>query len=135
MEEKSSALLQAELKTAGFTVKAGVAGEPTAFAETLQKSEAFVAVPTVQLNAATWVPGTAVHSWQAVAAGGMSIGFKGMMIAAKTMALRGADLSTQPATLAAAKAELDAKRGAKFTYETVLGDQKPQLDYRKRSVP
>ncbi len=31
MEEKSSALLQAELKTAGFTVKAGVAGEPTAF--------------------------------------------------------------------------------------------------------
>ena len=31
MEEKSSALLQSELKTAGFNVKAGVAGEPTAF--------------------------------------------------------------------------------------------------------
>ena len=26
---------------------------------------------------ATWVPGTAAHSWQAVAAGGMSIGAKG----------------------------------------------------------
>jgi aminobenzoyl-glutamate utilization protein B len=31
METKSSALLQSELKAAGFTVKAGVAGEPTAF--------------------------------------------------------------------------------------------------------
>ena len=34
-------------------------------------------VPTVQLNAATWVPGTPAHSWQAVAAGGMSIGTRG----------------------------------------------------------
>src|SRR5688572_33101958 len=31
MEEKSSALLQSELRGAGFTVKAGVVGEPTAF--------------------------------------------------------------------------------------------------------
>src|SRR5262245_15429546 len=31
MEEKSSALLQSELKGAGFAVKTGVAGEPTAF--------------------------------------------------------------------------------------------------------
>ena len=30
-EVKSSALLQSELKSAGFTVTAGVAGEPTAF--------------------------------------------------------------------------------------------------------
>src|SRR4029450_6050464 len=30
MEEKSSALLQSELKSAGFAVKAGVVGEPTA---------------------------------------------------------------------------------------------------------
>ena len=92
-------------------------------------------VPTVQLNAATWVPGTAAHSWQAVAAGGMSIGAKGMMVAAKTMALTGADLFASPATIAAAKAELARKRGAGFRYTTVLGTQKPQLDYRKGSVP
>ena len=92
-------------------------------------------VPTVQLSAATWVPGTAAHSWQAVAAGGMSIGFKGMMIAAKTMALTGADLFTTPATIAAAKAEMEKRRGAGFRYTTVLGAQKPQLDYRKGSVP
>ena len=92
-------------------------------------------MPTVQLSAATWVPGTAAHSWQAVAAGGMSIGTKGMMVAAKTMALTGAELFTSPATIASAKAELDTRRGAGFTYSTVLGAQKPALDYRKGSVP
>ncbi len=92
-------------------------------------------VPTVQLSAATWVPGTAAHSWQAVAAGGMSLGSKGMMVAAKTMALTGAELFRSPATIASAKVELDARRGADFKYSTVLGTQKPQLDYRKGSVP
>ena len=92
-------------------------------------------VPTVQLTSATWVPGTAAHSWQAVAAGGMSIGAKGMMIAAKTMALTAADLFTTPATIDVAKAELTRRRGPNFTYTTALGTQKPQLDYRKGSVP
>ena len=32
-------------------------------------------VPTVGLRTATWVPGTPAHSWQATAAGGMSIGY------------------------------------------------------------
>ena len=34
------------------------------------------AAPTVGLNAATWVPGTAAHSWQAVACGATPIGMK-----------------------------------------------------------
>ena len=92
-------------------------------------------VPTVQLSSATWVPGTAAHSWQAVAAGGMSIGAKGMMIAARTMALTAADLFTSPATIDVAKTELVRRRGANFAYTTALGSQKPQLDYRKGSVP
>ena len=41
------------------------------------------ATPTVGLRAATWVPGTSAHSWQAVAASGSSIGFKGAQLAAK----------------------------------------------------
>jgi aminobenzoyl-glutamate utilization protein B len=88
-------------------------------------------VPTVQLSSATWVPGTPAHSWQAVAAGGMSIGAKGMMVAAKTMALTAADLFTTPATITAAKAELERRRGAGFVYRTRLADRKPALDYRK----
>ena len=50
------------------------------------------AVPTVGLRTATWVPGTPAHSWQAVAAGGTSIGNKGMMVAAKTLTLTAMDL-------------------------------------------
>ena len=41
-------------------------------------------VPTAGVRTATWVPGTASHSWQAVASGGTSIGIKGAELAAKT---------------------------------------------------
>lgn len=88
-------------------------------------------VPTVQMGAATWVPGTPAHSWQAVAADGMSIGGKGMIVGAKTMALTAAELFTSPATIAAAKAEFEKARGPNFVYATRLGTQKPALDYRK----
>lgn len=87
-------------------------------------------VPTVQLTAATWVPGTPAHSWQAVAAGGTSIGAKGMMVAAKTMALTALDLFLDPSNLQAARAEFK-KRTEGFLYRTRLGDRKPALDYRK----
>lgn len=88
-------------------------------------------VPTVQLSAATWVPGTPAHSWQAVAAGGTSIGPKGMMVAAKTMSLTMMDLFTDPSLVAKARAEFDAKRGPNFVYKTRLDREKPALDYRK----
>ena len=87
--------------------------------------------PTIGLSAATWVPGTPAHSWQAVAASGMSIGSKGGLIAAKTIALTAADLFRYPATIAAAKAELKASRGANFNYEALLGNRTPALDYRR----
>ncbi len=88
-------------------------------------------VPTVGLSAATWVPGTAAHSWQAVAAGGTTIGSKGMMIAAKTMALAAIDLYTTPVTIEEAWKEFRRKRGEMFVYEALIGDRKPALDYRK----
>lgn len=87
-------------------------------------------VPTSELTAATWVPGTPAHSWQAVACDGMSIGAKGMMVAAKAMALTGMDLFTGPEHLVKARAEFDRRRsGAVYTFK--LGDRKPPLDYRK----
>jgi aminobenzoyl-glutamate utilization protein B len=88
-------------------------------------------VPTVQLSAATWVPGTPAHSWQAVAAGGTSIGAKGMMVAAKTMTLTAMELSTQPEHLVKARAEFDKRRGLNFAYTTRLAGRQPPLDYRK----
>ena len=88
-------------------------------------------VPTVQLTAATWVPGTPAHSWQAVAAGGMSIGVKGMMVAAKSMSLMAMDLFSDPTHLVKAREEFDRRRGPNFKYTTRLADRKPALDYRK----
>ncbi len=87
-------------------------------------------VPTAGISSATWVPGTAAHSWQAVAAGGMSIGHKGMMVAAKTMALTIMDCLVNPEMLKNAKLELLKRRGDSFKYEALLGDRNPPLDYR-----
>jgi aminobenzoyl-glutamate utilization protein B len=87
-------------------------------------------VPTVQMNAATWVPGTPAHSWQAVASGGTTIGMKGMTVAAKTLALMTAQLLTDPKLVAAARAELDTRR-AGMEYRALVGTRKPALDYRR----
>lgn len=89
------------------------------------------AVPTGGLRIATWVPGTPAHSWQAVAAGGTTIGEKGMMVAAKTLALTAIDLLKKPDIVKKAHAEFEVKRGEDFNYKPLLGDRKPALDYRK----
>jgi aminobenzoyl-glutamate utilization protein B len=88
-------------------------------------------VPTVSVVGATFVPGVPAHSWQATACAGGTIGVKGMMVAAKSMALTTLDLFTDPAHIQRAKAEFDAKRGPGFVYKTRLADRKPALDYRK----
>jgi aminobenzoyl-glutamate utilization protein B len=88
-------------------------------------------VPTAGLSTATWVPGTSAHSWQAVAADGTSIGHKGMMMAAKTLALSIMDVYTNPVLIDNAWKELRSKTGPNFTYESLIGDRPPALDYRK----
>ncbi len=74
--------------------------------------------PTVQFLAATWVPGTSAHTWQSTAASGMTIGQKGMLVAAKTLTLAGLTLFTDPKTLAAARAEFE-KATAEKPYTTL----------------
>lgn len=90
-----------------------------------------IAVPTVGLSIATWVPGTSAHSWQAVAASGMSIGFKGANNASKVLALAAIELMENDALRAEALAEHVEKVGSNFHYEALLGDRPPPLDYRK----
>ena len=87
------------------------------------------AVPTVGLRSATWVPGTPAHSWQAVACGGTEIGTKGMMIAAKTMAMTAVDLMKDPPIIARAKEEFTRDIG-NYEYKALLGDRAPALNYR-----
>jgi aminobenzoyl-glutamate utilization protein B len=61
----------------------------------------------------------------------MSIGVNGLMIAAKTLALTGIDLFSDPAAVREARAELSRKQGPGFVYRARVGDRKPPLDYRK----
>ncbi|WP_312736162.1 amidohydrolase [Brevundimonas sp.] len=86
--------------------------------------------PTVGLSTATFVPGSAGHSWQNVVAAGSSIGLKGAHLAAKTLALTTAELFQSPETVAAAKTEFERRRGPDFHYHALLGDRAPALNYR-----
>ncbi len=72
--------------------------------------------PTGQLTTCCWPLGTPGHSWQIVASSGSSIGHKGMLLAAKALALTGLDLLTCPDLLAEARAEFARKRnGTPYT--------------------
>jgi len=86
-------------------------------------------VPTVGLRSATWVPGTPAHSWQAVACGGKDIAIRGMMGAAKTMALTAIDLFNDPSLIIKATREFKTAIG-NYKYKALLGDRKPALNYR-----
>ncbi len=92
-------------------------------------------VPTAGMSAATWVPGTAAHSWQAIAAGGTSIGNKGMIVAAKTLATSAVELYLRPELVAKARAEFEERRGPDYHYVSLVGDRDPPLDYRNAARP
>ncbi len=87
--------------------------------------------PTVGLATATWVPGTSAHTWQAVAAGGTSIGEKGMLLAARSMGLTAVALFKNPDIIAQARVEWEQRQGEDFDYQPLLGNRPPPLDYRK----
>ncbi len=87
-------------------------------------------VPQAGLRTATWVPGTAGHSWQGVAAGGTSIGLKGTKLAAQVIADTAQDLFKDPSLIEAANIEYQKRVGVNFEYYPLLGDRKPPLDYR-----
>lgn len=88
------------------------------------------ATPTVGVRTATWVPGTSSHSWQSAAASGMSIGFKGAQVAAKAMTLAAIELYTNPGLRDEATAAFKQALGPDYSYQSLLGDRKPPLDYR-----
>jgi aminobenzoyl-glutamate utilization protein B len=88
-------------------------------------------VPTAGFYSACFVPGTPTHSWQAVAAGGTSIGKQGMQLAAKTLAASAWDLFQDPKLIAAAKEEFVRRLNGRKYEPLLLKDQPPPLDYRQ----
>lgn len=87
-------------------------------------------VPVTGFSTACWVPGTPGHSWQAVACGGTTIAKKGMKLAARTLAATAWDLFTDPALIAAAKAEHKERLAGRSYTPMLEKGQKPPLDYR-----
>jgi len=87
-------------------------------------------VPTASFRTATFVPGAPGHSWQNVACAGSSIGRKGMVLAAKVLALSAADIFTTPNTLVEARKDFDKRRAGHEYRSRVPADQKPPLRYR-----
>jgi len=128
--EKIQATLEASSDLANTNIVAPYKLEEKGTGGSTDVGDVSWVVPTAGLRTATWVPGTQAHSWQAVAAGGTSIGTKGMMIAAKTMTLTAIDLFTNPSIIVEAKEELKRRVGSGFVYKPLIGDREPPLDYR-----
>ncbi|HXK08820.1 MAG TPA: amidohydrolase [Vicinamibacteria bacterium] len=83
-------------------------------------------VPTLHVSVTTAPRSVPWHAWPVVAAGGMSIGHKGMMMAAKTLAATMVDLFDDPAARAAVRAEFESKtRGS--VYKPYIPDGPPPL--------
>jgi len=87
-------------------------------------------VPTSGLDTATFVPGIPAHSWQSAACAGMSIGQKGMVAAAKTLALSAMDLFTSPEEIKKARASFEQRRAGHEYQSRIPPDHKPPLHYR-----
>lgn len=83
-------------------------------------------VPTLHVSIATAPAGVPWHAWPVVAAGGMSIGHKGLVLAAKTLAGTMFDLFADAAAREAVQAEFREKaRGV--TYKPYVPDGPPPL--------
>jgi aminobenzoyl-glutamate utilization protein B len=86
-------------------------------------------VPTVQFTTATFVPGVGPHTWQAAACAGGSIGRKGMVVAARTLALAGVELFENPGEVQAGKDAFQKRLEGRHWISRIPADGKPPLDY------
>jgi aminobenzoyl-glutamate utilization protein B len=82
-------------------------------------------VPTGQVLVATFPPGIPLHTWLSTACAGTSLARKGMVVAAKTLALAATDLLSNPELVKAAKQDWqEALKGR--AYRSLLpADRKP----------
>jgi aminobenzoyl-glutamate utilization protein B len=76
-------------------------------------------VPTSGVTTACFAAGSPGHSWQNVAAAGSPIAHKGLLVAAKVLALTAVDLLQNPEVIKEARADLQKRLGER-TYTTVI---------------
>jgi aminobenzoyl-glutamate utilization protein B len=81
-------------------------------------------VPNINLSVTVAPKDTPWHSWAVVACGGMSIGHKGMVHAAKAMGMTMADLFQNPKAVAEIKSEFKERKGD-VVYEPMIDGPAP----------
>jgi aminobenzoyl-glutamate utilization protein B len=106
--------------------------DPNAVAASTDVGDVSWNVPTIGFTTATFVPGVAAHTWQAAASAGMSIGQKGMIVAAKALAVTGADLFSDRQLVLDAKADFRRRMEGKTYQSVITAGQKPPLNYRNK---
>jgi len=86
------------------------------------------AVPTGQIGTACMAIGTPGHSWQTVAQGRMGIGHKGMLYAAKVLALGAAEFMKDPELASKAQDEFKKRRADSDYVSPIPDGLKPPLN-------
>jgi len=82
--------------------------------------------PTLHVSVTTAPRGVPWHAWPVVASGGMSIGHKGLVLAAQTLAATMVDLYDDPAARAAVRAEFEKKTKG-YVYRPYIPDGPPPI--------
>jgi len=90
-------------------------------------------VPVIRLGATTAPKGTPWHSWAVVACGGMSIGHKGMLYAAKALSMTMVDLFEDEELRQKVKAEFK-ERKEDYEYKGMIPEGPPPIEGLKTGV-
>lgn len=84
-------------------------------------------IPTGEIRAAAFAPGVAPHTWQSTACAGMGIGQKGMMVAAKTMALTAIELCMNPGLVREVRQDFERRLGGRQYVSMLPAEAAPRL--------
>ena len=120
--------VQADTPLCDYVVPREVVGEP--MLGSTDVGDVAWKVPTVQARIATHAIGTPGHSWQITAQGKMPAAHKGMVHAAKVMAGTAIEALKDPALVARAKADHQARLAASPYVCPIPADVKPPVQPR-----
>ncbi len=120
--------MQADTPLCDYVVPREVVGEP--MLGSTDVGDVAWKVPTVQARIATHAIGTPGHSWQITAQGKMPAAHKGMVHAAKVMAGTAIEALKDPALVARAKADHQARLAASPYVCPIPADVKPPVQPR-----
>ena len=123
-----------QIQEATMKPKLGIDGKIKPLRETLENpgggstdvGDVSYIVPVVRMGATTAPIGTPWHSWAVVACGGMSIGHKGMMQAAKALSMTMVDMFTNPKLIDEVKEEFKTRKG-EYIYNGMVPDGPPPI--------